>query len=355
MCNRLRIGLLIGILLAGGLMLPPTVRAQTFSAQIQQFWNQLSTGVLVFTNLRATTGTIGTLNLTTLNITNLTLTNLTTTGVIRMADGTAAAPSVAFALHSGDGWFSPNGGAMDLALSGVGSIRFSSDVQLKSTGQVTWSSGAYNATADTFISRLAAGSIGMTHSGLAATPGNGLSLINATASTAGVPVQMPPSFRWLGHVWNTTAGGSDNTDEWFADVLPASAATPTSTFRLRWSQNGGAAVSPMTVTGDGNLVTLGNVSVAAGTSFYTVGRTSTFAPSDGTYNIRNNSNSAGIGFDVTTDSTLKVRTRAQTGYGTVDALGYSVSGTPGATHAACSVAITAITVTNGIITAITCT
>lgn len=34
---------------------------------------------------------------------------------------------------------------------------------------------------------------------------------------------------------------------------------------------------------------------------------------------------------------------------------YQTNGTPGATHAACSTSVTAITVTNGLITAITCT
>jgi hypothetical protein len=63
------------------------------------------------------------------------------------------------------------------------------------------------------------------------------------------------------------------------------------------------------------------------------------------------SGTAGIGFDVTTDSTLKVRTRAQTGYATVDALGYSVSGTPGASRGAG--AVVSLTVVNGIVTAIT--
>lgn len=40
------------------LVFPSSVRAQTFTAQIQQFWNMLRTGVLVFTNLRATGGSI---------------------------------------------------------------------------------------------------------------------------------------------------------------------------------------------------------------------------------------------------------------------------------------------------------
>ncbi len=61
--------------------------------------------------------------------------------------------------------------------------------------------------------------------------------------------------------------------------------------------------------------------------------------------------SHGIGFDVVTDAVMKVRTRAQTGYATVDALGYKVSGVAGVAAFGPS-AVASITVVNGIITAI---
>ncbi len=71
--------------------------------------------------------------------------------------------------------------------------------------------------------------------------------------------------------------------------------------------------------------------------------------SDGQLTFSNGSGLTGAGFDVTTDSVLKIRTRAQTGYATVDALGYSVSGVAGASKAAGPV--TSITIVNGIVTA----
>lgn len=60
---------------------------------------------------------------------------------------------------------------------------------------------------------------------------------------------------------------------------------------------------------------------------------------------------AGVGLDIATDAVLKVRTRAQTGYATVDCLGLKASGVAGASGT--GTVISAITVVNGIITAIT--
>jgi hypothetical protein len=59
--------------------------------------------------------------------------------------------------------------------------------------------------------------------------------------------------------------------------------------------------------------------------------------------------STGVGFDVATDAVFKIRTRAQTGYATVDALGYKVSGTAGANFGPSAVA--SLTVVNGLVTA----
>jgi hypothetical protein len=48
--------MVVGLLATGVLVSPAT--AQTFTAQIQTFWNQLRTGRLVFTNLRAVNATV---------------------------------------------------------------------------------------------------------------------------------------------------------------------------------------------------------------------------------------------------------------------------------------------------------
>jgi hypothetical protein len=102
-----------------------------------------------------------------------------------------------------------------------------------------------------------------------------------------------------------------------------------------------------TVTGNivGNRVGAGAVQVIEW-----IGSTRMAAPADGKFNITNNAITQGFGFDTVTDAVCKVRTRAQTGYATVDALGYSVSGVAGASKAAGPV--TSITVVNGIVTAI---
>lgn len=72
--------------------------------------------------------------------------------------------------------------------------------------------------------------------------------------------------------------------------------------------------------------------------------------STGLGTLLNGDQSAGIGFDLTTDALLKIRTRAQTGYATVDCLGLKASGVAGASFGPSAVA--SITVVNGIITAI---
>lgn len=69
------------------------------------------------------------------------------------------------------------------------------------------------------------------------------------------------------------------------------------------------------------------ITVPLANAFSWVGSTILTAATNGQLNITNAAASAGVGFDVTTDSTLKVRTRAQSGYGTVDALAYNASGT----------------------------
>lgn len=80
----------------------------------------------------------------------------------------------------------------------------------------------------------------------------------------------------------------------------------------------GAITYPMTVDDTGRLITLGSVNAGVSVtaaSTGTIGFTSRFlaqSPADGQAVLTNAALSAGIGFDVTTDATLKVRTRAQT-------------------------------------------
>ena len=178
--------------------------------------------------------------------------------------------------------------------------------------------------------------------GIATTPTDALILTNTTAATAAATVQMPPRLRQRGFAWDTAASQSL---DWDLGFLPVSAATPTSTYRWRHSLNGAAYTEPMTLTSAGVLTTLSGV--AAGGSLRTNTNTVDFGatgflyvPADGKGQILSNAQNAGVGWDVLTDAILKIRTRAQTGYATVDALAYRLSGVPTFTS-------TAPTITSG--------
>lgn len=164
--------------------------------------------------------------------------------------------------------------------------------------------------------------------------------VNTTAATGAVTVQISPRVRWRGTAWDTAAS---QTVDFFAENLPATAATPTGTWKLGYSLNGAAASYPLTVTSAGGLTTVaggfilsgGSVFSALGSSFIHNGRTALASNTDGTENITNNGGTSGIGLDVNTDGVLKVRVKAQNAYGTVDALAYQASGTAitsGTTH-----------------------
>ncbi len=68
-------------------------------------------------------------------------------------------------------------------------------------------------------------------------------------------------------------------------------------------------------------------------------------------NFTNAAENTGVGLDFSTDAILLVRTRAQTAYATLDALGYKVGGTAGVATFGPS-AVASITITGGIVTAI---
>lgn len=97
---------------------------------------------------------------------------------------------------------------------------------------------------------------------IAVTSTDGLSLINNTPATGGVTVQMSPRLRWRGTAWDTAAS---ETVDFFAEVLPATAATPTGTWKLGYSLNGAAATYPLTVTSAGNVFAAGFINSGGGT------------------------------------------------------------------------------------------
>lgn len=200
----------------------------------------------------------------------------------------------------------------------------------------------------------------LTVDAIAAVSTDGFVLQNTTPATAGVPVQMGPRLRIRSHVWNTTTP-ADNTDDWRLEGIPTSGATPASMIRLSWSANGGAYADKLTINSSGNLVVGGSItgsgnitgtgSVSAGVAavIQWTSVTQMHAPADGQLNLRNSGNSAGVGLDVATDAVLKVRTRAQSAYATLDCLGLKASGAAGVSFGPAHPA--SITIVNGIVTA----
>lgn len=125
---------------------------------------------------------------------------------------------------------------------------------------------------------------------------DGFATLNNTAATALVPVQMSPRFRWRGNVWNTAA---NETSDFFAENLPATAATPTATWKLNYSRNGGGTTIPFQVTNLGagtflsTLVTGGSMFIPASSAYFFNGRSQIVSAVDGEIDFRNN---AGNGF-----------------------------------------------------------
>ena len=183
------------------------------------------------------------------------------------------------------------------------------------------------------------GTILDTQPNLITTPAPGISATNPTLATAGVPVQIAPSHCWNGNVWNTTNVAANNTDQWCLTSVPASGTTPSGLFKFGSSLNGSGTTYPATLSSagvltisstlnSGTLNSSGALIVAAAQAMqFGVTRSYLTAPADAQFNIQNAAGTAGIGFDISTDSLVKIRTRAQSGYGTVDALAYNASGT----------------------------
>lgn len=100
----------------------------------------------------------------------------------------------------------------------------------------------------------------------------------------------------------------------------------------------------------GSVISVGDVRAGAANAFYWNTASQMTSPANGQLNFINSSNTAGVGFDFATDAVLKLRTRAQSAYATLDVLGLKASGVAGASFG--PGLPTSITVVNGIITAI---
>lgn len=93
-------------------------------------------------------------------------------------DGTAAAPSIAFANNPTTGFYNIGPGQVAVATAGVGYVGFFSDtLQVKSTEVLGWATSTLNTVTDTKIGKIAAG-----------VPGS--SLVGAGTQTGGFPVSI---------------------------------------------------------------------------------------------------------------------------------------------------------------------
>ena len=158
------------------------------------------------------------------------------------------------------------------------------------------------------------------NSALAATSTDGIVLQNETASTAGATVQMSPRLTLKGHAWNST-GSADETESFFIENLPATTAgTITGTMKVGFINNAGTVTYPSYLTSDGFLY-------VQNTGLIGFQNRSRFtSPTNGQINLAEAAGSPGVGLDVTTDATLKIRTRAQTGDASLTALDATLTG-----------------------------
>lgn len=129
--------------------------------------------------------------------------------------------------------------------------------------------------------------------GIATTSTDALVLANNTAATVGVPVQMSPRLRFRAHVLNTT-GNVDNTNDWWIESLPISAATPSGNLNFMSSLNGAAATLAVSFSSAGG----GNIS------------TGTFAPTGFVYLPNGTEALPSLGFQSDHTTGLRLRTSA---------------------------------------------
>lgn len=179
-----------------------------------------------------------------------------------------------------------------------------------------------------------------TATSLGTTSTDGLLLQNTTPATIGTTVQISQRIRQCGSGYNSSSGLSE-TDCYFPEVLPATAAGSTSAlWKLGATLNGGAALYPLTVNSNGDTTSTGrgifNAYTVSATGYYEFAASSTIkAPTDGQFNLLNQAQTSGAGLNVSTDGALSIRNRAQNAdgvlkAGTVNATAaYQLNGTAG--------------------------
>lgn len=216
---------------------------------------------------------------------------------------------------------------------------------------------------------------------LGTTPTAAFSLVNSTAAAAGAQ-QVSPGHIQSGRGWSTNSGGASMAVDFRTHVLPVQgAAAPTGQWVLGASINAGAYQNLLTLTTAGllefplansgisfngafNLYAASNTYLAVLTNLtagYYAGVDKWYLSNGGTLSLASSggliissttasTGSADIGFARTSAGVGRI-SNGSSGRGTLDAAGYQVGGVAGASGT--GTVISSITVTNGIITAIT--
>lgn len=102
------------------------------------------------------------------------------------------------------------------------------------------------------------GAYSIANSGLATTSTDGFAILNSTAATAGVPVQLSPRLKWCGTAWNSSSVASE-TDCFFVENLPATVAgTTTARLKFGYINTAGTVTYPLQMTNGGGLLFVDN-------------------------------------------------------------------------------------------------
>lgn len=127
-----------------------------------------------------------------------------------------------------------------------------------------------------------------------------LTLDNATASDAVNTMQFSPAIRFDAHRWNTSAGGSDKTEQWRIFAAGAGTTTTSATLRFDASVDGGAFSNKFLFDSNGNMttsgtLTTGNIAPGSASTIQWSSRAILSSPVDGKVNARLAASTLGSG------------------------------------------------------------
>lgn len=260
--------------------------------------------------------------------------NLTANSIL-LGNGLAGTPALFFQTDHTSGLFAPAVQTVGITTNGINRIEVQlNHVMAASTLNWKWSSttdpnsGTYdtgfarnaagvteinNGTPGTFATLLAADLQGE-QNGIATTLTNGLELLNTTAATSGVAVQQSPSLHFGSQVYNTTPTAANNWADGIIVYIPASGASPTA----KWSfQTSLSTTSTPSYSEIANLSSSGALTLSKGLAIGAgfainlgASRSNIIGSADGVTEITNNAQTSGVSLDVTVDSTLTLRNRA---------------------------------------------